>query len=288
MNRKRCSLIPRVVPVRSSNNHFQHAEVLRRNRHKRQHYKEFFLEGVRPINLALQHGWDILAYYYAPERGLSDWAKDILHRSPAPTHFELTAQLLADLSGKTEPSELVALLAMPEDRLQRIEVTPDLLAVVFDRPSNPGNLGTLIRSCDAMGVNGLILTGHGADLYDPETISASRGSIFSLPVIRVGGPGDLEPWLSAVHQKAGSVHLVAADEGAGVDLWKQDFSGPTILLLGTEKWGLSAAYKEMADTFVRIPMHGAASSVNVAVAASIVLYEVARQRAEIRFTSEPD
>jgi 23S rRNA (uridine2479-2'-O)-methyltransferase len=281
-------MIPRVVPVRSANNHFQHAEVLRRNRHKRQHYREFFLEGVRPINLALQHGWEILAYYYAPERGLSDWAKDILHRSLAPTHFELTAELLADLSGKTEPSELVALVAMPEDRLQRIEVTPDFLAVVFDRPSNPGNLGTLIRSCDAMGVNGLILTGHGADLYDPETISASRGSIFALPVIRVGGPRDLESWLSAVRQEAGRVQIVAADEEAGVDLWKHDFSGPTALLLGTEKWGLSAAYKEMADAFVRIPMHGAASSLNVAVAGSIVLYEVARQRDGIRATSEPD
>ncbi|HCG02848.1 MAG TPA: rRNA methyltransferase [Chloroflexi bacterium] len=288
MRNQPSSATPRVVQIHSANNHFQHAEVLRRNRHKRQHYKEFFLEGVRPINLAIQHGWGIVAYYYSPERGLSDWAKNILRQSPAPTHFELSTQLLAELSGKAEPSELIALLAMPDDDLQRIEATSDLLVIVFDRPSNPGNLGTLIRSCDAMGVNGLILTGHGADLYDPETISASRGSIFALPVIRVGGPRDLESWLSAVRQEAGSVQIVAADEEAGVDLWKHDFSGPTALLLGTEKWGLSAAYKEMAEAFVRIPMHGAASSLNVAVAASIVLYEVERQRQGMRATKGPD
>jgi TrmH family RNA methyltransferase len=252
--------------------------VLRRNRHKRQRYRELFLEGVRPINLALRHSWDIVAYYYAPERGLSDWAKNILRDSPAPTHYELSAGLLADLSGKTEPSELIALVAMPEDTLSRIEVTPDLLAVVFDRPSSPGNLGTLIRSCDALGANGLILTGHGADLYDPETISASRGSIFALPSVRLGGPTELAPWLTAVRGEIGSVRIVATDEDAGLDVWRHDFSGPTVLLLGNERWGLSAAYKEMADDFARVPMSGAASSLNVAVAASIVLYEIERQR----------
>jgi TrmH family RNA methyltransferase len=280
MQRQRSSRAPRIVRIRSANNHFQHAEVLRRNRHKRQHYREFFLEGVRPINLALQHDWNVLAYYYAPERGLSDWAKAILRESPAPIHYELPARLLADLSGKTEPSELIALVAMPEDTLRRIEVTPNLLVVVFDRPSSPGNLGTFIRSADALGANGLILTGHGADLYDPETISASRGSIFALPVIRLGGPDDLQPWLDAVGQKIGGLQIVGTDEDAAVDVWEHDFTGPTALLLGNEKWGLSAAYKEMAHTLVRVPMRGAASSLNVAVAASIVLYEVERQRSE--------
>jgi len=274
------SLAPHIVRVHSANNHFQHAEVLRRNRHKRQQYREFFLEGVRPINLALRHGWTVTAYYYAPERGLSDWAKAILRDSTAPIHYELPPKLLGDLSNKTEPSELVALAAMPEDALSRIPVAASPLVVVFDRPSSPGNLGTLIRSCDALGVNGLVLTGHGADLYDPETISASRGSLFALPVVRLDGPRDLQPWFDALRQRAGGLHIVAADEEAAVDVWRHDFTGPTVLLLGNEKWGLSAALKEMAHTLVRIPMQGAASSLNVAVAASIVLYEIERQRSE--------
>jgi TrmH family RNA methyltransferase len=270
--------VPRIIQVRSSNNDFQHAEVLRRNRQKRQHFREFFLEGVRPINLALEHSWDIEAWYYAPERGLSDWANGILKGSPARTHYELSAELLADLSGKSEPSELTAVVKMPEESLERIVVGPSLLAVVFDRPSSPGNLGTLIRSCDALDVNGLILTGHGADLYDPETISASRGSIFALPVIRLGGPNDVERWLDEVGGKLGELQIVAADEAGTIDVWRQNFGRPTILLLGNEKWGLSAAYKEMAGSLVRIPMRGAASSLNVGVAASVFLYEIARQR----------
>src|SRR5947209_7415702 len=108
------SRVPRTVQIRSANNDFQHAEVLRRNRQKRQHFREFFLEGVRPINLALEHRWDIEAWYYAPDRGLSDWAKDILTARPARTHFELTSELLAALSGKSEPSELMAVVKMPE------------------------------------------------------------------------------------------------------------------------------------------------------------------------------
>ena len=271
---------PRIIRIHSANNHFQRAEVLRRNRHKRQHYREFFLEGVRPLNLALQHGWNVLAYYYAPERGLSDWARDVLRRSPAATRYELPATLLAELSNKTEASELVAVAAMPEDTLSRIRVTPDLLVVIFDRPASPGNLGTLIRSCDALGVNGVVLSGHGADLYDPETISASRGSLFGVPAVRVGGPRDLETWLDALRQELGRVEIVAADEQGATDVWEHDFGGPTVLLLGNEKWGLSAAYKEMSHTLVRIPMQGAASSLNVAVAASIVLYEIRRQRRE--------
>lgn len=269
---------PKLVRLFSENNEFQHAEVLRRNRQKRQAYREFFLEGVRPINLALVNGWTIHAFYFSRERGLSDWAWDILRQSRARVHYDLPADLLERLSNKEEPSELIAVVGMPEDDLARIRFRDIPLVVVVDRPSNPGNLGTLIRSADALGADGLILSGHGVDLYDPETISASRGSIFALPVVRVGGPNELRPWLAAVEDRYQSLQLVATDEDARTDAWRQDFRRPTILLLGNERWGLSAAYRELANARVRIPMRGAASSLNVAVAGSILLYEVNRQQ----------
>jgi TrmH family RNA methyltransferase len=186
--------------------------------------------------------------------------------------------LLAKLSGKTEPSELIALVAMPEDRLDRIPVTRNPLIVVLDRPANRGNLGTLIRSGDALGADGLVIVGHGVDLYDPETISASRGSIFALPTVTAPGPTALLPWLSQIERSVGSLQIVAAEEGAERDAWDVDFRGATVLLLGNEKWGLSASSKEMAHMRARIPMSGAASSLNVAVAGSILLYEIRRQR----------
>ena len=269
---------PQTIRLHSANNDFQRIEVLRRNRQKRRQYGEFFLEGVRPINLALSHGWDIRAFVYSGDRALSDWAQGILHASTARTHFDVPLPLAEGLSGKSEPSELMAIVRTPPDDVSRIEITTTLLAVVFDRPSSPGNLGSLIRSCDALGANGLIVTGHGVDLYDPETISASRGSLFALPTIRLAGPGEVDGWLQTVRQTVAQLQVVALEEGAEVDVWEVDFTLPTVLLIGNEKWGLSAGLKELATLATRIPMSGSASSLNVAAAGSIALYEGRRQR----------
>lgn len=269
---------PRILRVSRENNQYQHAEVLRRNRQKRQQFGEFFVEGVRAINGVLEFGWTITAFLYAPEAGLSDWATDILRRSSAALHLELTPALMAQLSEKTETSELIALVAMPEDDLTRIPVSGDLLVVVADRPQNPGNVGTLIRSCDALGANGLIVSGHAVDLYDPEVIRATTGSLFSLPVVRISSPRDLLAWREQLTAQIGSIQLVGMDEHAALTTWEQEFRGPTILLAGNETWGLSAAYLEMATALVRIPIGGFATSLNMAVATSIVLYEIERQR----------
>jgi len=271
-------MAPIQLRIFSENNDFQHAEVLRRNRQKRQQYREFFLEGARPINLALKHGWEIKSFFYSPERGLSDWARDILRHSTATTHVEVPLHLLQKLSNKDETSELIAIVGMPTDDLSRITPRQNLLVVVFDRPASPGNLGSLIRSCDALGVHGVVLTGHGVDLYDPETISASRGSIFAVPVTRASGPQALLPWFNQIQEAVGPLQLVACDEKAGGLVWNLDFRRPTVLLLGNERRGLSAAYRETANIEVRIPMSGAATSLNVAVAGSIILYEIMRQR----------
>src|SRR5262245_46658634 len=185
---------PKIVKIHSENNHYQHAETLRRNREKRHKHQEFFVEGVRAINQALRHDWTINAFLYSRERSLSGWAQDILARSQAHVHYELPLALLEKLSNKTDSSELIALVAMPADDLSRIPLTRQLLVVVFDRPANPGNLGTVIRSCDALSADGLVITGHAADLYDPETISATTGSLFALPVVRLPSHHQLRPW----------------------------------------------------------------------------------------------
>lgn len=269
---------PHVSRVYSENNLYQYLDTLRRRREKRQREGVFFLEGVRPINQALAHGWHVTTYAYAPERGLSGWARDILARSQAQTHIEAPAALLAKLSAKSEPSELLALVAMREDDLARIPLAPDLLVVVCDRPASPGNLGSIIRSCDALGAHGLIITGHSVDLYDPETISASVGSLFALPAVRLPSDKALEPWIAAARERLGALQVVGCDEHGDVLLSACDFRGPTLLVMGNEKWGMSAAYRERCDVIARIPMAGSASSLNVASATSIFLYEITRQR----------
>lgn len=270
--------MPKLLRIRGENADYQHLETLRRNRAKRQRHGEVFVEGVRAINLALRHGWPITAFVYAPERRLSDWAAGILARSPATIHAELPLHLMEQLSQKDEPSELLAVVAMPDDRLDRIPVRASPLVVVFDRPASPGNLGTLIRSCDAFGADGLIITGHACDLYDPETIRASTGSLFALPAVRLPSHAELLPWLGQLRSARPGLQVVATDEYGESEAAAHDFTRPTVLLLGNETWGLSAAYRQLADATVRIPIGGEASSLNVAVAGSILLYEARRQR----------
>lgn len=270
--------MPKLLRIRSENADYQHIETLRRNRAKRQRHREFFVEGVRPINLALRHGWQVNAFVYAPERPLSDWAAGILARSSAAVHAELPLHLLAQLSMKEDTSELLALVAMPDDRLDRIPARANPLVVVFDRPASPGNLGTLIRSCDAFQADGLIITGHACDLYDPETVRASTGSLFAVPAVRLSSHTELLPWLDRLRSAHPGLLVVAADEKGERDAAAHDFTRPTVLLLGNETWGLSAAYRQLADATVRIPIGGEASSLNVAVAGSILLYEARRQR----------
>ncbi|GHO49428.1 RNA methyltransferase [Ktedonospora formicarum] len=269
---------PNLVKIYSENNQFQYIETLRRKREKRLRHKEFFIEGVRPINQALAYNWEINAFVYSREKRLSDWAEGILARSKAKTHFELPLHLLQKLSNKTESSELLALVTTPEDDLSRIPLTPELLVVVFDRPASPGNLGTIIRSCDALQAQGLILTGHAVDLYDPETISASTGSFFALPTVRLPSQRELLPWLTTVREKLGALQVVGTDEKAEQEISQHDFALPTVLIAGNETWGMSAAYKDLCDVVVQIPLAGSASSLNVACATSIALYEVGRQR----------
>ncbi len=223
---------PPIIRIHSENNDFQYAETLRRRREKRQKHREFFVEGVRPINLALQYRWPIRAFLYSRERHLSDWAENILRASPASVHYELPWSLYAKLSTKSEPSELIALLAIPDDDLARIPIEENLLVVVFDRPASPGNLGTIIRSCDALRAHGLVITGHSVDLYDPETISATTGSFFSVPTVRLPSHKELLPWLAEIKRRLGRLQVVGSDEKGSVDLDKHDFTLPTILVVG--------------------------------------------------------
>jgi TrmH family RNA methyltransferase len=273
---------PRHIRIHSANAEFQQLEALRRNREKRHRMRAFLVEGVRPINMLLRAGWPLPGLLYSRGRAVSDWARGILASAPAQAHYEIDEDLFARLSGKDEPSELLALAAIPDDDLDRIPRAPDLLVVVFDRPASPGNLGTLLRSCDALGAHGLVLLGHAADLYDPETVSATTGSLFAVPAVRLASTRDLEPWLAALRQRMPALQVVGTDEHGAATLDQHDWRAPTVLVVGNETWGMSARLRDVCDTIVRIPIGGWASSLNVACASSIVLYEIARQRQKPR------
>ena len=259
--------------IHSENDDFQHVETLKRNRTKRQKAREFFVEGVRNINQALARSFQIRAFYSAVDAPLSGWAREVLGRNVAERHYLLPPALMAKLSDKHEPSELVAVVAMPEDDLGRIPTPPGSRLVVVDRPSNPGNLGTLLRSCDAFQVSGVVITGHAVDLYEPQVMRASMGSFFALPVVRLPSHQGLQSWIERLRGEPEGLRILGTSANADTDVRAETFAGRCLLLFGNETHGLSVAYRDLCDRILKIPMGGSASSLNISCAASIVLYE---------------
>lgn len=267
-----------VLRVSSRNARFQQWESLLANRARRQRAGEFLVQGVRPITLAARSGWPFRALLYDAERRLSGWAQAVL-RDVAAVRVAMSPGLLAELGEKTEaPPEVVAVVGMPDDDLDRIKVGPDFLGVVLDRPASPGNIGSIIRSADAFGADGVVVTGHAADIYDPLAVRASTGSLFALPVVRCPSHREVAAWVAGQHARGHPVVLAGADEHGDRDVFDFDFTRPTLLLVGNEATGLSRAWRALCDDTVRIPMTGTASSLNAANAATAVLYESARQR----------
>ncbi|EYF08202.1 RNA methyltransferase [Chondromyces apiculatus] len=274
---------PKLIRVYSEDNHFQRAEVLKRNRTKRHKYGEFFVEGVRSINEALRCGWKINAFLYPRDVQLSGWAREILATSKADAHLELPAALLDKLSEKNESSEIAAIISTPKDDLARIPVRDDLLVLLLDRPTNPGNFGTTIRAAAAFGAHGIVVTGHTADLYDPITVRASVGTLFSQTIVRVSSNNELLPWLEGLKPRIPGLQLVVSGHEGEHQIHECNFRRPTVLVLGNETRGASTLFKDLADETARIPLEGVTTSLNVSCAASIFLYEIARQR---RFSRE--
>ncbi|GIJ47168.1 rRNA methyltransferase [Virgisporangium aliadipatigenens] len=264
--------------ITTRNAQFQQWQALLTNRTKRQRAGEFLVQGVRPISLAVERGWTVRHLLHSDGsdgRGLSRWASELVDGLPA-GRAALAPELMRELGGKDEEApELLAVVALPEDRFERIPVGPGLLVVVFDRPTTPGNVGTLVRSADAFGASGVIITGHAADPYDPKAVRASTGSLFGLPVVRVSSHREVIEWALALKDRP---QIVGTDEHGDADVFAHDLTGPTIIAVGNETHGLSSAWRQACDRMLRIPITGTASSLNAATAATVVLYETVRQR----------
>lgn len=261
---------------------YQRFQVLKTNRNKRRRYGQFFVEGVRNLNQAVENGWEFVSLLFPRDRPLSGWAAGLLERVPTEVNYRLSGALMDELSGKEDGSELLAVVNMRSGGPEGLPCRENPLFVLFDRPSNRGNLGTLLRSCDGLGADGLILTGHGVDLYDPEVVTASMGSFFRVPAVQAE-TRDAAAFIQRLRQQYPGFKTVGTTAHKERPLYREDLRGPVMLLLGNETDGLSYAYKQSCDVLCTIPMasDSSASSFNVACAGTVLLYEAARQRAEI-------
>jgi 23S rRNA (uridine2479-2'-O)-methyltransferase len=272
--------VPRNTRISVRNARFQQWQALLASRQKRQRTGEFLVHGVRPLTIAVQRGWPVHALIYEDGRPLSQWAKQILRDTAGRAEqVAMTTELITELGEKAEePPELLAVAAIPPDDYARIATTADFLGLAFDRPSSPGNIGTLVRSADAFGAAGVVVTGHAADPYDPKSVRASTGSLFAVPVVRDASPQGVLAWVDSLRRKGLPVAVVGTDEHGTAGIADHDLTRPALLVVGNETSGLSAAWREACDVVLRIPITGTASSLNAANAGTIALYEAARQR----------
>ena len=271
---------PITKPIYSENDTFQQLLALKENRQKRSKLKQIFVEGVSCINSVLQHGYEVVSLVYAQTEQKSGWLRSILANSNAEYHYELPVELLAKLSDREEQSELLAIVKERKTKLSEIPVHNRLQVAVLDRPTNPGNLGSTLRSCNLLEVDAVIILGHAADIYDPKTLRSSIGTVFAQKIVTVPSFVELTEWIRQVKLQLHELKTIGTSAKADLTISQTDFTIPIILLFGNETSGLSMNLRNLCDSLVRIPTNGYASSLNLSCAISIFLYEAMRQRSQ--------
>ena len=240
------------------------------DRKHRRHEGAFVVEGIQPVWQAVEAGADVEVLVVAPDLlGGSPAARMVAGQEAAGTLVaRVTADLFTRVSARDGPSGLAAIVRARVPGLAGLPVTRDAVFVALHEVGNPGNLGTIIRTADAAGGSGVVLIGPAADPFDPAAVKASMGALFAVPVARAADPAEFLAWA------AGSgVSVVATSAGARTGFWEAGYARPLALLLGAEGAGLPDDLLAAGDLQVRIPMAGTAESLNLAVAAGLLLYQ---------------
>ncbi|WP_034384071.1 RNA methyltransferase [Deinococcus sp. YIM 77859] len=246
-----------------------HVKRLVRLRSRRERDREgvILIEGARELARATQAGLRPATLYtcealYSPE------ARALAPALPGP-RLALAREAFEKVSGRENPDGLLAVVPAPPARLPQPQ--DDAVVVVLHGLEKPGNIGAILRTADAAGAAGVLVLGRGADVYSPNVIRASQGSVFTLPVAALSEEEALA-WLA----EHGFTRVACTPDASRV-YWDAPLTGRVALILGAEHAGLPSAWRA-AELPVRVPMRGAADSLNVATAAALVLYECLRQR----------
>ena len=244
-----------------------------RSRRHRDRSGLFLIEGARETERALQAGVELREAYLCPEL-FSPQAVEAAERlaDRGIPRVELSEPPFRKASLRDGPDGILSVARTWRPRPDALTLGRTPLLLVIDGLEKPGNVGALLRTADAAGVTAVFVTGEGTDVFNPNVIRASMGSVFSRPVIPVATDA-LTRYLAAR-----KVAVVATSPGAERLYWEVDLTGPTAVVVGSEHAGLEADWLDAAERRVRIPMHGLADSLNAATAGALLLYESLRQR----------
>ncbi len=232
------------------------------------------IEGYRELSRALDAGIKPNALYYCPKLFLGENENSLIAKAAATGAqlFELTPDPFRKISYRDRPDGLIATAPQKHLTLDDLKLSPNPLLVVAEAIEKPGNLGSILRSADAVGADAVIVCDRTTDIHNPNVVRASTGVVFSLPVVETSSEETFN-WL-----KSHGIRTLAATPHTDQYHTDVDLTVPCAIVLGTEQYGLSELWMEQADYKVRIPMAGVADSLNVAMATTVLLFEVARQR----------
>lgn len=246
---------------------------LLRSRQARDQRGSYYIEGARIVAQALQAGVPVELGVLAPELlSSSDHSQATVAalRASGAEMVELSPSAFGGISFKENLQGIGAVVQLQEEPLDAIRL--DASWVALHNVGNAGNLGAIMRTCDAVGVAGIILVGATTDPYHPAAIRASMGSLFALRMVRTS----LEDF--AAWKQAHGYRVIGTTPDVELEYQDIVYPNPAILLMGSERLGLASAEQEICDTLVRIPMQGTCDSLNLGVATSLILYELFRQQ----------
>ena len=246
-----------------------------RDRRDRDRAQVVLLEGYRALSRALAAGFPVHEVFYSPAHYLDTNEPELLARleGQGAQLVEVAPEPFAKMTYRDRPEGLLGIGHQTHRTLAVIPQrdTPAFL-LVAEQIEKPGNLGTMLRSADAAGVDALVLCDPRTDLWNPNVVRASTGVLFSMPIPECSSREAL------AYLKGNGIRIVATTPHAEKLFTEVDLTGPVAMVVGSEQVGLSSQWMDNADLLVRLPMMGAADSLNVATATTIALYEALRQR----------
>ncbi len=261
--------------TRLSSRHNPKIKATRALLHPRGRKKQgrFLVEGLAHVGAALEAGWPLAYVLWAPERLHSAFGQRLVEQARAhgvPV-YAVSPEVLDDLSPREHSQGVLAVAEQRLTPLERLHPARHPWVVAIVSPQDPGNLGTVLRTMDAVGADALVLLEGGADPFHPTAVRASMGALFYHPVVRSDFP-TFVGWA----QKHG-VRLYGTSAQGTADYRQVVYRRPLALLLGNERHGLNETQRAACEVLVRLPMHGRVSSLNLAVAAGVMLYAMLEQ-----------
>jgi len=249
------------------------AVKLRSGRHRVKSGR-FLIDGVREIARALSAAVEIEEVYFCPQLGKSPEIQEIVRKlgEGRAVTAEVTPEVYEKLAFGAREDGLLAVARTPQRSLAALQLPNNPLIAVLEGLEKPGNVGAILRTADGAGVDAVIVTNPQTDLFNPNTIRASVGTVFAGNVC-TATVEEVLPWLRGLGSP-----LIATRPDAERLYTEVDFRQGAAILLGSEATGLSAAWQESDVSSVRLPMHGIADSLNVSATAAVLFYEARRQR----------